>query len=606
MSVPHSTSSSNSTDSILLNPTLVGQRLGDYQILRRLGRGGMSVVYLAEQQSLKRRVAFKVLKPDLAKDEVYVQRFHKEAQAAAALVHANIVQIYEVGEIDGVHYIAQEYIPGQNLAQYIRRNNSVSIPLSIVILKQVAAALNRASDQGITHRDIKPENIMLSTTGEVKVADFGLARVTSGEHHIDTTQIGITMGTPLYMSPEQAEGGKVDPRSDIYSLGVTSYHMLAGRPPFEGETALSVAVQHLKRTPQSLSELRKGIPEKLASLIMQMLAKNPAERIQKANDLQKQLREIPVTISEEDWPDDLEHIDCDDVSLADARVDATQQLDALMKTQGQQIHNQRFGRIWLAATVVLFLTGILMGSLPYSEELLETPDEVAEIETIEKRDNVEAQYLYASVVNTEEAYLGVEDYFPVEDDPRNYHYVTLSHQRIADLYLNAENYAAAEAYYMELYYLAPEERHFRAYGIAGLANVYNRTSNVARMADRLIELGEVLPLLNDDIQAEIMERLDTELRDIVEQFRADATRQSTNVENPDSSENENHAGLTTALYRQISEFSKAFSELPSLKDASAGIQDEIQKRFEELQELIREQSKDGSPNESEPESTNNP
>ena len=162
----------NSTSS---DQTLVGKRLGDYQILRRLGRGGMGAVYLAEQHSLKRRVAFKVLKPELAKDSVYVRRFHKEAQAAASLVHANIVQIYEVGEVEGIHYIAQEYVPGQNLDQYIRRNSSVSVPLSIVILKQVAAALQRASDQGITHRDIKPANIMLSSTGEVKVADFGKA-----------------------------------------------------------------------------------------------------------------------------------------------------------------------------------------------------------------------------------------------------------------------------------------------------------------------------------------------------------------------------------------------------------------------------------------------
>lgn len=592
-----------STGSASTHPTLVGQRLGDYQILRRLGRGGMSIVYLAEQQSLKRRVAFKVLKPELAKDTAYVRRFHKEAQAAASLVHANIVQIYEVGAIDGIHYIAQEYVPGQNLAQYIRRNSSVSIPLSIVILKQVAAALNRASEQGITHRDIKPENIMLSTNGEVKVADFGLARVTSGEHHIDTTQIGITMGTPLYMSPEQAEGGKVDPRSDIYSLGVTSYHMLTGRPPFDGETALSIAVQHLKREPQPLTELRNGIPGELESLVMQMLAKDPAARIQKANDLQKQLRTIPVTITDNDWPDDLEHIDCDEVSLADARVDATQQLDTLMKTQGQQILRQRFGRLWLAATIVLFLSGILLGSLPYSSKILAMPENVVEIKTIEKRDNVEAQYLYASVVNTEEAYLSVEDYFPVEDDSRNYHYATLSQQKIADLHLATENYESAEAYYMELYYLAPEERHFRAYGIAGLANVYNRTNNIAKMADRLIELGEVLPLLNEDIQAEIMERLDTELRDIVEQFQADSIRQSTEGRGANLIEEQNTSGLTSALYRQLSDFSKVFSELPSIQDARTGIQDEILERFEEMQRLIGEQSQHQTPEEAEPASS---
>jgi len=549
----------------------------------------MSVVYLAEQHSLKRRVAFKVLKPHLAKDSVYVRRFHKEAQAAASLVHANIVQIYEVGEVEGIHYIVQEYVPGQNLDQYIRRNSSVSVPLSIVILKQVAAALQRASDQGITHRDIKPANIMLSSTGEVKVADFGLARVASGEHHFDTTQIGITMGTPLYMSPEQAEGGKVDPRSDLYSLGVTSYHMLSGRPPFEGETALSVAVQHLKREPQPLSEIRQGIPVELATLVMQLLAKNPSDRIQRANDLQSHLKTIPVTITDDDWPADLSHIDCDEVSLAGARVNATQQLDSLMKTQGQQLLQKRFSRLWLTVTVVLFVSGILLGGLPYSEEILQTPEEVVEIKSFEKHDSVEAQYFYASIINTEEAYLSVEDYFPVGDAPENYHFVTLSHQRIADLYFQSEDYQAAEAYYMELYYLAPEERHFRVYGIAGLANVYNRTANTARMADRLIELRDVLPLLNDDIQTEIMERLDSELREIVEQFQADATRQSTESGDLSSQTRENQSGLTSALYRRISEFSNAFSELSSFQDASADFQGEVLKRFEDLQKLLKEQ-----------------
>ena len=249
-----------------------------------------------------------------------------------------------------------------------------------------------------------------------------------------------------------------------------------------------------------------------------------------------------------------------------------------------------------------------MGSLPYSEEALETPDEVVEIIKIEKRDTVEAQYLYASVVNSEEAYLSVEEYFPIEENPQNYHYVTLSHQRIADLHLEAANYPAAEAYYMELYYLAPEERHFRAYGIAGLANVYNRTNGVARMADRLIELGEVLPLLNDDIQSEIMDRLDTELRDIVEQFQADATRQSTPPDSADGGSSENESVITSALYRQLSELSKSFSELPSFREAGSDIQNEILTRFEEMRKLIRKQNEDESetPGEDKPSDTNTP
>ncbi|MCA9147601.1 MAG: serine/threonine protein kinase, partial [Planctomycetales bacterium] len=173
-------------------------------------------------------------------DETYIKRFQLEARAAAALVHANIVQIYEVGCVDGIHYIAQEYVQGQNLQQLLLRHGPVDTKLALAIMRQVAAALAKAASQSIVHRDIKPENIMLASSGEVKVADFGLARTTSNGATVNLTQVGVTMGTPLYMSPEQVEGGKLDPSSDIYSLGVTCFHMLSGSPPFQGETPLSV------------------------------------------------------------------------------------------------------------------------------------------------------------------------------------------------------------------------------------------------------------------------------------------------------------------------------------------------------------------------------
>jgi serine/threonine-protein kinase len=223
---------------------LVGKTLKDYYVLRRLGQGAMAEVYLAQQLSLGRQVALKVLNAELARDPVYVERFHQEARAAAALVHAGIVQIFEVGEAEAgpearVHYIAQEYVPGRNLGEVIRSRGRLEPALALDILRQVTAALAKASSEGIVHRDIKPENIMLARSGEVKVADFGLARV-EGDHPaggvrgVNLTQIGVTMGTPLYMSPEQIEGRPLDSRSDIYSLGVTAYHMLTGRPPFRG------------------------------------------------------------------------------------------------------------------------------------------------------------------------------------------------------------------------------------------------------------------------------------------------------------------------------------------------------------------------------------
>jgi tRNA A-37 threonylcarbamoyl transferase component Bud32 len=168
----------------VLDLDLSGRQLGDYRLLRRLGRGAMADVYLAEQGSLRRQVAFKVLKRELAADDTYVRRFHMEAQAAAALVQANIVQIYEVGDIAGWHYIAQEYVEGQNVAQYLARHGSVEVKLALAVMRQVVAALCKAAERGIVHRDIKPENIMLAKSGEVKVADFGLARIGAADDNL--------------------------------------------------------------------------------------------------------------------------------------------------------------------------------------------------------------------------------------------------------------------------------------------------------------------------------------------------------------------------------------------------------------------------------------
>jgi serine/threonine-protein kinase len=233
---------------------LSGRQLGDFCLLQLLGSGAMAEVYLALQQSLRRQVAVKVLKPQLSGDATFVARFHNEAQSAAALVHANIVQIFEVGFQDGLHFIAQEYVAGQNLRDLVDRRGPLEPQLAVLIARQVALALEKAAACGIVHRDIKPENIMITREGEVKVADFGLARL-SGASELNLTQVGVTMGTPLYMSPEQVEGRRVDPRSDLYSFGVTCYQMLAGEPPFKGDTALSVAIQHLQNPPRRLEEL---------------------------------------------------------------------------------------------------------------------------------------------------------------------------------------------------------------------------------------------------------------------------------------------------------------------------------------------------------------
>lgn len=259
----------------------IGRSLGEFVILGPVGAGGMGHVYLAEQVSLRRRVALKILKPELVGDSSYLRRFQAEARSVAPIHHPNICSVIAIGSQDGIHYIAMEYVQGMNLREYVARHGALEIAASVRVLRQVAAALVRAAEEGLVHRDIKPDNILLTKKGEVKVADFGLARQCN-DGELRLTQTGVTMGTPLFMSPEQIHGHSVDGRSDIYSLGAVAYYMLAGRPPFVGESAMAVAMQHCGSPPPPLSEARPEVPPSLVQIIEKMLAKKPEDRFESA------------------------------------------------------------------------------------------------------------------------------------------------------------------------------------------------------------------------------------------------------------------------------------------------------------------------------------
>ena len=271
---------------------LTGKVLGDFCLLRKLGKGGMADVYLAEQTSLHRQVAIKIMRPDFVTDPTYVKRFRHEASAAGGLNHPNIVQVYMVGEQEGIHFISQEYVQGRNLKEFITRKGPLEVPIALHILKQVAAALQVAHEKGIVHRDIKPENILLTKKGEAKVADFGLAQLTLGGEKVQLTQVGVTMGTPLYMSPEQVNGKPLDARSDIYSLGVMAWHMLVGRPPFSGDTALAVAVKHLNEQPPSLAEARPDLPVGVRALVERMMSKKKEDRPADAQSVLAEIKQL--------------------------------------------------------------------------------------------------------------------------------------------------------------------------------------------------------------------------------------------------------------------------------------------------------------------------
>jgi len=270
-------------------------RIGEFLLLRRLGSGGMADVYLAEQTSLHRNVAVKILKNDVITGDrdVMLKRFEQEARAAGGLSHSNVVQIITTGREGDISYIVQEYVAGLNLSQWIKKHGTPDYGTGLKWMQQIAAALHAAAEAGIVHRDVKPENVMITRGGIAKVTDFGLAQLNQpSSPKMNLTQIGTTMGTPWYMSPEQIQGEKLDHRSDQYSFGVTCYHMFAGQPPFPGKNAVTVAVQHLKEEPTPLNTFRGDLPKDLCAVIHRMLQKKRADRFQDPTELETELRHL--------------------------------------------------------------------------------------------------------------------------------------------------------------------------------------------------------------------------------------------------------------------------------------------------------------------------
>ncbi len=269
----------------------IGMVIGDrYEVLEKIGTGGMSDVYKAKDHKLNRLVAVKVLKQEFSENDNFVSKFRVEAQSTAGLLHPNTVNVYDVGDEDGINYIVMELVDGITLKKYIEKKSRLSVKEAVSIAIQVAMGLEAAHNNGIIHRDIKPQNIMISREGKVKVTDFGIAKAATSN-----TITSNVMGSVHYTSPEQARGGYSDAKSDIYSLGITLFEMLTGRVPFNGDTTVAIAIKHIQEDLPSPAEYNDEIPVSVEKIVLKCCQKSPDRRYQSASELINDLKRSLIT-----------------------------------------------------------------------------------------------------------------------------------------------------------------------------------------------------------------------------------------------------------------------------------------------------------------------
>jgi beta-lactam-binding protein with PASTA domain/serine/threonine protein kinase len=267
---------------------LIGRRIsGRYEILRAIGGGGMANVYLALDIILDREVAIKVLRFDFVHDADFIRRFRREAQSAASLDHPNIVSIYDVGEEDDIYYIVMEYVEGMTLKEYINRTGPLHPKEAVQIMEQIVSAIAHAHDNQIVHRDIKPHNILIDHMGHIKVTDFGIAMALSSTTITHTNSV---LGSVHYLSPEQARGGLSTKKSDIYSLGIVLFELLTARMPFEGESAVSIALKHLQSETPSVKRWNPAVPQSIENVVLKAMAKDPFHRYEAAEEMENDLK----------------------------------------------------------------------------------------------------------------------------------------------------------------------------------------------------------------------------------------------------------------------------------------------------------------------------
>ncbi|MBD3393710.1 MAG: protein kinase [Chitinivibrionales bacterium] len=269
----------------------VPAQLGNYRILERLGRGGMGDIYKAIQAPLGRTVALKVLSPQLMRNDEFAKRFEIEAKAISLLQHNNIVSIYEYGEVDGLKFFAMQFVEGEDLGRRIARKKPVPVEEIIDTAKQICRGLRYAHSKNVVHRDIKPQNVLIDKNGVCRLSDFGIAKIFESTN---LTMTGMAVGTPEYMSPEQAEGEQLDAQTDIYSLGIVIFEMLTKRPPFTGSNPVAIAYKQVHEVPVAPSTSRKDTPKRLELIVLKALKKNIKERYRSAEEMLADLDTVDI------------------------------------------------------------------------------------------------------------------------------------------------------------------------------------------------------------------------------------------------------------------------------------------------------------------------
>lgn len=340
-----------------MNPALIGKMLANrYEVLARVGEGGMAVVYRARDTLLGRMVALKVLRPQYASDAEFVERFRREAQTAASLSHPNVVNIHDVGEEDGIYYIVMEYVEGRNLKEIIRQEGPLPARTAIFIAREICRALEAAHRLNLIHRDVKPHNILITFDGRVKVTDFGIARAAATA---SLTQTGTVIGSVHYASPEQVRGEPVGTSSDIYSLGVLCYEMVTGTVPFTGDSPVSIALKHLQEQPKPPRQINPNVPADFERIILRAMAKTEEQRYPSATVMLRDLRglgdEFASVSGDDEITQPMTPVDLGNTTLLQIPDD-----EAKTSRKGVRKRRKKQSSAWLWPVVILsFLGGLL-------------------------------------------------------------------------------------------------------------------------------------------------------------------------------------------------------------------------------------------------------